>query len=462
VSQDLRTFLDSIDRSGQLLRVAKEVDPKTEMAALAWQVPAEKAALFEKLKGFPGWRSCVGMVDTRERVAGVLKVPVERLLEEYARLLDLKPTKCSVVNDGPVKEIILKGDDADLSALPVMRYCQRDAGPYLTFSELITVNPDTGFYNAAILRMQIKGKRKTSTYMLRGRHSWENYLKYEARNEAMPVAIVIGHHPAFHMIGSWSGPYDADEFELVGTLLGEPLRLVQAETIDLKVPADAEVIIEGEILPKYREEEGPFAEFTSYYCAAGKEPVINVKAITRRKDPIYEFSAQWYRAHACLGIEHYLYNRIKEVEGHIELHDVRIYSEVDSYMVVIQFTPHYEGQAKNVLLAALSGTTLHPKIAVAVDEDVDVSSLADIWWAVANRTHPKRDVFIVDGTRNHPFDLKLPLAQDTDILQRVGSKMGIDATKPPTSKPDIRKAFDRARPVGWQKVKLADYLGPKT
>jgi 2,5-furandicarboxylate decarboxylase 1 len=452
MSKNLRTFLDSIDRSGQLLKVAKEVDPKTEMAALAWQVPAEKAALFERLKGFPDWRACVGMIDTRERVAQVLNVPVEKLLQEYAALTNLEPVKCELVNDGPVKEVILKGDEADLDHLPIIRYCQGDAGPYLTFSELITVNPQTGFYNAAIMRVQIKEKGKTGIYMVRGRHSWENYLKYEEKNEAMPVAIVIGHHPAFHMIGSWSGSYDTDEFELVGNLLGEPLRLVRAETVDLMVPADAEVIIEGEIPPHYREEEGPFAEFTSYYCAAGKEPIIKVKAITRRKDPIYEFSAQWYRAHACLGIEHYLYKRIREVEGHIDLHDVRIYSEVDSYLVVVQFTPHYEGQA------ALSGTTLHPKIAIAVDADVDVTSLADIWWAVANRTDPKRDVFIIDGTRNHPFDLKLPLAQGTDIIQRVGSKMGIDATKPPTSKPERRKAFDRARPVGWQKVKLTDYL----
>jgi 2,5-furandicarboxylate decarboxylase 1 len=123
---------------------------------------------------------------------------------------------------------------------------------------------------------------------------------------------------------------------------------------------------------------------------------------------------------------------------------------VDHFLVVVQFTPCYEGQAKNVLMAALSGTTLHPKIAIAVDEDVNIDDPMDVWWAVTNRTNPERDVFIIRGTRNHPFDLK--------VVQRIGSKMGIDATKPPTSKPEERAKFDRARPVGWQKVKLEDFV----
>lgn len=457
--KDLRSHLSFLESTGKIFRIPKEVDPKTEMSALACQVSAEKTVLFERIKGHPGWRTCLGTIDTREQVAQTLGVSPEWLLSEYARLTSRELIPWVEVSDAPVKEVIWKGAEVDLGKLPVPVISERDAGPYFTFAETVTRNPETGAYNATVLRLQVKGKDKTGIYMVRGRHSWENYKKYEARGEAMPVAVVVGHHPALHLIGTWSGSYELDEFALVGAILGEPFRLVKCETSDLLAPADAEVIIEGEIPPHYREMEGPFAEFTLYYPTPYEEPVINVKAITMRRDPIYEFSVRGRPGvQAALGIEQYLYKRIKEVEGYIDLKDVRIYPRVDSYLVVVQFTPQYEGQAKNVLMAALSGTTLHPKVAIAVDEDVDVADPTDVWWAVANRTNPERDVFIIGGTRNHPFDLKLPLDVSGTVVQRVGSKMGIDATKPPTTKPKERAAFDRARPVGWQKVKLEDFI----
>lgn len=182
-------------------------------------------------------------------------------------------------------------------------------------------------------------------------------------------------------------------------------------------------------------------------------------AITMRKDPIYEVErATGAEMYAVLGMMAYLYKRIKETEGFIDIKDVYFYPRVDHFLVVIQFTPHYEGQAKNVLLAALSGNSIHPKIAIAVDEDVNIYDPTDLLWAIANRTDPQRDIFIIGGTRNHPFDLKLPLDTSGSERQRVGSKMGIDATKPSTSKVEARKAFDRARPMGWGRVKLEDFL----
>ena len=457
--KDLRSYLAQQEAAGKLFKIIKEVDPRKEISALSCQVPQEMTTFFEKLKGFPGWRACIGTLDTRAQVAQVLGIPLEKLLPAYAEITNREPIPYKVVSDGPVKERIFKGDEVDLLSLPVPVVSERDAGPYFTFSETISRNPDNGAYNAAVVRLQLKGRNKTGIYMIRGRHTWENYKKYEAKNEAMPVAVVIGHHPAFHLIGTWSGSYEVDELGLVGSLMGEPLRVVKCETSDLLVPADAEAIIEGEIPPKVREMEGSFAEFTLYYPTPYEEPIINVKAITMRKDPIFEFSVRGRpQVQAGLGICQYLYRRIREVEGFIDLKDVRIYPQVDSFMVVVQFTPHYEGQAKNVLMAALSGTTLHPKIAIAVDDDVDIDNPTDVWWAVTNRTNPERDVFIIGGTRNHPFDLKLPLDTSGTVVQRIGSKMGIDATKPPTSKPDERAKFDRARPVGWQTVKLEDFL----
>lgn len=459
MAQDLRTFLAVLERENQVIKLSKEVDPKSEMNALAWQVLPEKVMFLENLKGFPRWRACAGVIETRERIGRVLGVSEDQLLSKFSKITEQRPIKCEMTSDGPVKEFIRTGNKVDLDALPVGVMCERDGGPYLTFSEVITKDPETDVYNAAIVRIQTKSLNKAGIYLIRGRHTWENYLKYEKRNEPMPVAIVIGHHPALHLMGIWSGAYDTDELDLAGTIMGEPLRVVKCETIDLKAPADAEVIIEGEIPPGIREMEGPFAEFTGYYPAPHEEPIVNIKAITRRNDPIYEFTwtGRW-KEYTSLGIEQYLFKRLREVEGHIDLRDVHIFSQVDAFLVVIQLVPAYEGQAKNVLLAALSGTTLHPKIAVAVDEDVNIHDPADVLWAIANRTNPEADVFIIGGTRNHPFDIKIPQEPTGTALQRTGAKMGIDATKPPVTKPQARRGFERARPVGWGKVNLQDFL----
>lgn len=144
--------------------------------------------------------------------------------------------------------------------------------------------------------------------------------------------------------------------------------------------------------------------------------------------------------------------------GYIDVKDVNEFSGSGPYVVAVQFSHQYEGQAKNVLLAAPSGFSLHPKMAMAVDEDVNIYDPAEVFWTTANRVDPQKDVFIIEGTRNHPFDLKLSLLTDYEVRQRLGSKMGIDATRPPTSKPQAREAFERARPMGWSKVKLEDFL----
>ncbi|MEE8449730.1 MAG: UbiD family decarboxylase [Thermodesulfobacteriota bacterium] len=459
MAKDLRTFLEILEKEDQLYKIEKEVDPKTEMGTLVWEAAPDKAIFFEQFKGHPGWRGCGAVMATRDRLSMVLGVPGDQILPHYSKLLSGDLIKPVEVSDGPVKEVIWKGDQVDMLKLPIWKACENDAGPYLTWAETISRDPDTGNYNAAIVRQQIKGKNKNGIYCIRGRHTWINYKKYEAMNKPMPVAIVLGHHPAFHLAGLYYGSYETSEYEIASTLMGEPLRLVPCETVDLLAPADAEVVLEGEIPPGIREMEGPFQEFTNYYAFPDKEPIVNIKAITMRKDPIYEVDrVTGAEMHYVLGMMSYLYNTIKQTEGYIDLKDVHFFPQADHFLVVVQFTPHYEGQAKNVLLTALSGNCLHVKIAIAVDEDINIYEPGDVFWALANRTDPERDIFIVPGTRNHPFDLKLPLDSEGTDRVRVGAKVGIDATKPPTSKPEQRRLFERARPTGWGKVSLKDFL----
>ncbi|MEE8449805.1 MAG: UbiD family decarboxylase [Thermodesulfobacteriota bacterium] len=456
--KNMRTFIDLLRQKEAIYELKKEVDPLLEVSALVRQAGVEKAIFFHRLAGFPDWRGCGVLARSRRRLALALGVPVDRMLDEYSSRVKQKPTEPQKISDGPVKEIILKGQEADLNLIPTSQISEKDAGPYLAFSETIVRDPDTGLHNMAILRLQVKGKDKLGIYCIRGRHTWSIYEKYKKMGQPMPVAIVTGHHPAFHLAGLWCGSPEVDELALAGSFLGEPLRVVPCETVELLVPADAEMVIEGEILPQELELEGPFSEFTGYYCLADHEPVVHVTAITMRHDAIFEYEDVLGGAPADLGRAQDLYARLKEVEGLMDIKDVNFLSGVGLFTVVIKMTPHYRGQAKNTLLAALSSTLLHPKLVIAVDDDVDIYDPGDVFWALANRVNPEKDVFIVSGTRNHPFDLKLPLCTETLIRQRLGSKMGIDATKPPTSKPEERAKFDRARPLGWQNVKLADFL----
>jgi 2,5-furandicarboxylate decarboxylase 1 len=154
-----------------------------------------------------------------------------------------------------------------------------------------------------------------------------------------------------------------------------------------------------------------------------------------------------------------VYKRVKDVEGYIDLKDVHIPPSGGCFTVILQMTPNYEGQAKNALMAALSSPYLHPKIAIAVDEDIDIYEPAEVQFAVSTRVNPSKDIFIVDGTRNHPMDPSLTqMSPPGTRWQRIGSKMGIDATKPSTSEPEDRVAFERIRPMGWAKYRLQDFI----
>ena len=193
-----------------------------------------------------------------------------------------------MVATGPVRAIIKKGDEVDLTRLPAHQSGVRDGGPFITAGLAVTKDPDAGTRNLSFHRLMLKGPRKTGA-LLYPRHAHTNYPKYEARGEPMPIAVFIGHHPLVYMAAATTGPYGMDEFEVAGAYPGQPVRLVKCETVDLEVPADAEIVLEGHVLPRVREEEGPFAEFQDHYVVgSGKNPVVEYQALTMRSDPIFK------------------------------------------------------------------------------------------------------------------------------------------------------------------------------
>jgi 2,5-furandicarboxylate decarboxylase 1 len=458
--KDMRDWITALEAAGELARVTKPVDPHTEMGALLYQ-SRDRGLLFENLKGFPSWRA-LGMAPANLRHAAIaFDTTIEKLIPKVAALLASR-IPCEMVETGPVKQVKKFVDQVDLTSLPIHQSGAKDAGPFITAGLSVTKDPDTGKRNLSFHRLQLKGRNKTGALIL-PRHTFMNLRKYEERGEPMPIATFVGHHPLYYMAAAATAAYGVDELELAGGFLGEPVKLVKCETVDLEVPFDAEIVLEGTIPPHVREEEGPFAEFQDYYVAGmGKNPIVNWHCLTMRSDAIFKNIQNGSEVEGCVfhkvPMAATIFKRLSTISGFVDLKNVMILPGI--FGVVVQMTPRYLGEAKNVLLGALSSEYFHPKIAIAVDDDVNIFSDNDLLWALTTRVNPEEDITVIPGVRIHSMD---PSAQEFGVVgqaswQRFGSKVLIDATKPPTSDPQRRSQFERVKPPGWGKIFLKDYL----
>ena len=467
--KDLRSFMRELEVAGELLRIDQEVDPKTNLGGLAWQGEnwLNKATYFTNLKGYPNWTAISYAEASRRRLAlGLGTIPRE-FIPTMRELLKKGPTPKQPVATGPVKDKIFTGDKVNLAHLPIHVMSNMDAGAYIGGGMGIIRDPDTGIQNVSLHRHQVKGKNRLGVLMHPGRHMDMIYRKYEQRNEPMPIALAIGHHPAYYLCTCWTFPFGVDEFEMAGTFLGEAVRTVKGETVDLDIPADAELVIEGYIPPHEREMEGPFAEHTGYARAgSGFNPYLVVTAVTRRNDAIY-YALQGGKPIASsqildgLPMEVVIYERIKDVGGFVNVHDVvAIPSAGGSHIIVVQITPKIQGEARDVASAVLSSPYLHPKIAIVVDDDIDPHDIKEVIWSLSTRVNPQRDIFIIPDTHGHHLDASLPLITPPGTFPQIrrGSKMGIDATKPPLTEPDARDEFTRAHAMGSDKFDIRDFL----
>lgn len=454
--RDMRSWIGELDAAGELIRIDKPVDPLTQMGSLLYQ-SREKALLFDKLPH--GWRSLGQAPANLRHAALAFGVSEERLVPLVAAMLG----KCIppvMAESGPVKEVKLERGQFDLTQLPVHVAGLRDGGPVIGSGLVVSKDPETGKRNLSFHRLQIKGPNK-SGILLYPRHTWRNYLKYQERNEPMPVAVFIGHHPLYYVAAATTAAYGEDELAIAGGLLGEAVRLVKCETVDLEVPADAEIVLEGMIPPHVREDEGPFSEFQDYYVTGtGKNPIVEYQFMTRRRDAIFKNLQNGSEMEGCvfhkLPMSATIYRRLQNVGGGPNLHNVAMLPGV--FGLVVQMTPRFYGEAKNLLLAALSSEYQHPKIAIAVDADVDIFNHSELLWALSTRVNPSEDVIAIPGTHNHAMDASLPElgAPGTMLWQRLGSKLLIDATIPPPADAEARSAFERIRPHNPQ-LRLEDF-----
>ncbi len=461
MARDLRSFLS--DNEDLVLRVEKPVAPEFLSTLI---VQANRPVLFDRIEGHPGWRLCDLLFRDREAQSRVLETTPENVLTTLAARLARPPMAPKIVNTGPVKDRILKGDEIDLAALPGFQHGARDPGRAIiamTICRGPDGGPDGDKVNFSFTRLAPVDARR-ATYLIASSPHMRSILdQWEARGERMPMACVIGTHPAYEIMASYSVPDHLDAFgelELVGNLIGETVELVPCETIPLEVPAHAEVVIEGWVEPGARMDDGPGPSQALYYVpGVTRQPVFEASAITTRESPILrQHNTLMYSDHQpliSLPHEALLLRRLRAMS--IAAREVFYVPWGGTLACVVQMTPASDGEVRNVLMTVLGERWPNAKLAVAIDDDVDIGRAEDLVWSIATRVDPERDLLVVPSAKGHPID---PTARPTAGGPRdvVTGKWGIDATKPPVNRPDDRARFERTVPPRADEARLADYL----
>jgi UbiD family decarboxylase len=327
------------------------------------------------------------------------------------------------VPTGPVQEVVWEGEEADLTRLPIPRHFAGDAGAYITAGMTAARDPDTGIGNLSYIRLQVKGPRQMGASLHSRQHLWDYLRRAELAGKDLPVAVVIGGHPAVMIAAAAKMGIDQDEYDLAGALLDEPLEVCRARTVDVDVPVNAEIVIEGHLLGGKYEPEGPFAEYTGYMTDRSTKNILIVSAITMRKDPIFvDLIPGNSTEHLTLGRaskEAWVFKRMKEALPFFI--DFYYPSSGTHYHCYLRIEKSAEGQAKQAAIL-LMGLDPYVKLAIVVDRDIDPTNEADVMWAMATRTQADRDVDILSKVLCNPLD--------PSSVNGMSAKMIVDATMP--------------------------------
>ena len=436
---DMRDFVKLLDEKGMVARVKAEVDPVHEVGAIAARSLQRQgpAIIFENVKGYPGKPMVVNLLSTPEHVALAFGTePTEDRIQERVVHGMMNRVPSVVDKTGPCKDVVLMGDQADLNFIPTPVWHEHDGGRFLaTTAGVVTRDPITGILNIGLYRAMIKDRQTlTMSGGLRGRESstgpggGDHILDNERMGRPTPVAIVMGTDPLVTLAAgspvrpNAGGLEGSMEYEAAGGWRGEPTHLVKCETSDLLVPADAEVVIEGEVVPNERTKEGPHGESTGFYGENHAAFVIKVKCITHRKDPLtYGL--------ICLRVEDYprqllrsgsMQSRLIQQTGKKNIKEV-YFPEVGRHgMLIVSADIQHKSEPREIMEAIWDAEAW--RWIVVVDDDCDVRDWEDVFWRVVSAAEPDDDVF---PGRVHP-----PREQRTDEVDFTAPRrgMGIDAT----------------------------------
>jgi 4-hydroxy-3-polyprenylbenzoate decarboxylase len=453
---NLREYLDACGPA--LWRVAAPLSVVQEITALQHALSEAgryPALLVERPRLADGATSAMAVVTnlfaSRVRVAQLLGMDDHRRAAAAFARLAAAPLEPVVVSSAPVQEIVER--QPDLRRLPALRQHELDLGHYVTAGHCITLDPETGVDNVSVQRCAVRGERSLTFYPYPSSHNARNVAKWEARGERCPFALWIGHHPKVVLGAQAKLSHPQSHWGAAGGIAGEPIRLVQTVTHGerLKVPADAEIVIEGFVPPGVRVADGPFAEYTGYVGVQTASHAVEVTAVTRRREALWADFGAGLEDHLVpenMAMEGRLYTMLKPLAPSLE--NVHVPFSGRRFHAYLQFRDPERGEVRDALAGALAYRRL--RTAVAVDEDVDLFDERQVLWAIATRVQWHRDALRIDGLTHPNLDPSLPPGASTI------TKLGIDATLPPAAARGRPKPFVPANTVAKEALAVARRL----
>ena len=449
--KNLRGYIAKLEEWGEIKKISQEVDWNLELGAiirraLDLRVPAP---FFQKIKGYPpGYRVLGAPVAPSSqpnryfiRLATALRMPPEYrapdIIEQYLANKKKEWIRPCLVTSSPCKEHILLDEEVDLFKFPAPIIHSGDGGRYLaTWSAVVTKDPETGWTNWGNYRMMIHDRSTLGGVVSPNQHIGLHFQKYEAMNKPMEFAVALGTDPLIGIIsGSITAPVGVDESYLVGAFMGEPVEVIRCETVDLEVPAQAEIILEGEVLPGERKEEGPFGEYSGYQTSSAPQPIFKVKTITYRTDPILPIVCAGVPVedHICvaLTLAADILDALREKGLPVTLAYIPPFSSL--HRLVVSVKESREDLAREVAEVAWS-TQLGRALCqiIVVNDDIDITDPGQLEWAIATRVHPERGII---KYRDRVFLPYWPFLSPEERMNRQGFSV----------------IFDGTWPAGWEK-----------
>ncbi len=418
-----RTVLERLDAAGRLSKINTRLDPHLEVGSFMHQHDGDRGMYFAAPTGHTV-PVAANLLVSGENVQAIFQRDVEGVRSVFERALG-RTIKPVTVGSGPCQEVVHESD-IDLGAqFPILKYAPNDAGRYISAGVVVARDARSGVSNASFHRLLLTGPDQMAIKLDYGRHLRRLVEEAQEDGRKLPIAIVLGPDLSLIYAAGTMGaqmPFEADEFEMASSLLGEPLPVVQCKTVDLTVPAEAEIVIEGEIDPEVMVDEAPFIEFLGLYAARGPAPVVNVSAVTHRERPIY---------HAILGRETTMLR--KYVMETAILRTLRAAAPIvtdieltngglNRFHLIIQVhknSQNDEGYQRNAMLAAVSALK-DLDLLITVDDDIDIRDWADVEYALATRFDASTDMIVIPGVKGHEY-----VAENG-----ITTKLGLDATVP--------------------------------
>jgi len=442
---DLRSYLKVLETAGKLAKVECPVDLVHELAnvASAANRQSHAATLFSNAIS-SNWKIFAGAVGSPELAALSFECKLNQVSDRMGEALQpengIAP---ELVDEAPWKANVLTGAEIDLYSLPIPTHGLHDGGPFITGGVTISRDPVTGRGNLSYNRMQVLEKTTFGFNCNEWRHTMQFYKFQEAHDQPLQIAIAIGLDPAISIAAG--ARYDDDELKIAGAIRQRAVKVCKGVTVDLNIPAEAEIVIEGYLPPRERKAEGPLAEFHGYYGELWESPVFYVTAVCFRDNPIFQTIVPGDAEHIYIGNvlprEPLLLRFVRHVSQNVTGLHIPPYS--NGFAAVVQLKKSNPGEPKNAAMAAFTAHVNIKKV-IVVDPDVNIYDPADVLWALTNRVDWSRDVFFVPGAQGHEMD---PTADE----RGVHTKIGIDATY----KPERRDYGERIR---YPEIDLNQYL----